>query len=126
MFPTDIRFEGLTYPSSETAFQAAKCLDMKDRKAFIHLNGYQAKKKGRKVNLRPDWESVKIDIMHQILKQKFSNPSLKQKLLDTENAELIEGNTWGDTFWGVDISTGKGENHLGKLLMQVRDELRKE
>lgn len=123
MFPCTISFEGLTYPSAESAFQAAKCLDPNDRIPFTKLNGYAAKKLGRKVALRADWESVKQDIMYQILKAKFSQREFKTQLLRTGDAELIEGNTWNDTFWGVNIRTGKGRNHLGKLLMRVRNEL---
>lgn len=122
MFPCTISFEGLTYPSAESAFQAAKCLDPNDRIPFTKLNGYAAKKLGRKVALRADWETVKQDIMYQILKAKFSQQEFKTQLLHTGNAELIEGNTWNDTFWGVNVRTGKGRNHLGKLLMRVRTE----
>lgn len=121
MYPTHVQFEGLTYPCAESAFQAAKCLLMEERQAFTNMNGYEAKKAGRRVVLRGDWESVKLDIMKTILMNKFSKPYLREKLLQTQDAELIEGNTWNDTFWGVDIRSGKGLNHLGKLLMQVRD-----
>lgn len=65
--------------------------------------------------------------MYQIIKDKFTrNPDLRKKLLETGNEELIEGNWWHDTYWGVDIKTGKGQNKLGKILMKVREELRKE
>lgn len=118
-----IEFEGITYPSSEHAFQAAKTLDM-DRRAFIATRSSpgSAKIEGRRVRLRKDWERVKIDIMKDILRIKFTNPTLKKKLLDTGQAILCEGNNWGDTFWG--ICKGKGTNHLGRLLMQIREELR--
>ena len=73
--------------------------------------------------LRDDWEAVKIQIMYQIVYAKFSqNPLLKQKLLDTGDAYLQEGNTWYDTFWGV--CNGVGQNNLGYILMRVREELR--
>jgi len=63
--------------------------------------------------------------MTTIVRNKFkAHPDLKKKLLETGTAKLIEGNTWHDTFWGVNINTGKGENHLGKILMQVRSELK--
>jgi len=88
---------------------------------------YLAKKRGRSVNIREDWEEVKVDIMRKGLKAKFTqNESLKQKLLKTGDAYLEEGNDWGDTFWGVDLDTGKGQNHLGKMLMKLRDDLRNE
>lgn len=123
MYPCSVTFEGQTYPSSESAFQAAKCLDENDRRAFTNLNGYAAKKKGRRVSLRPDWESVKLDIMFAILQNKFEKPALQKMLLATGNAKLVEGNTWNDTFWGVDIASGSGLNNLGVLLMRVREKL---
>lgn len=89
----------------------------------ISLNPQSAKRLGRSVLLRPDWEEIKYDVMYQVCKAKFQqNPDLGQKLLKTGNAELIEGNTWGDRIWGV--CKGIGENNLGKTLMRVRDELR--
>lgn len=126
MYPCPVFFEGQTYSCSEAAFQAAKCQDPKDRTPFLSLNGYQAKKLGRKVHLRPDWEQVKIPIMRGILAQKFSqqNHKLVFQLLETEDAELIEYNTWHDTFWGVDTNTNTGKNMLGKLLMETRAKLR--
>ena len=117
-----VHFEGLTFSNTEAAFQAAKCLDMKERERFLGLSGGQAKRLGKRVELRPDWEDVKIDIMRQVLKSKFSqNPELKTKLIATGDAELVEGNNWRDFYWGV--CNGKGQNHLGKLLMEVRAEL---
>ena len=117
-----VPFEGLTFSNTEAAFQAAKCLDMKERERFLGLSGGQAKRLGRRVELRSDWEEVKIDIMRQVLKSKFTqNPELGEKLIATGDAELIEGNNWNDRFWGV--CRGVGKNHLGKLLMEVRAEL---
>jgi ribA/ribD-fused uncharacterized protein len=81
-----------------------------------------AKREARKRTMRPDWELIKQDVMLQFLRAKFfGNIELARKLMATGNAELIEGNTWGDTYWGV--CRGKGENHLGKLLMRVRAEV---
>jgi len=117
-----VYINGESYPSAEHAFQAMKSLD-KDTRITMSVcpSAKDAKKFGRKINLRYDWEDVKVDIMHQILKSKFENPELAQKLKATGNEELIEGNTWGDTFWGV--CKGEGKNMLGKLLMQVREEI---
>jgi len=110
------------YPSAEHAFQAMKSLDRDVRITMsVCPTAKDAKRYGRKINLRSDWEDVKVDIMYDILKAKFSNPVLAQKLLDTGDEELIEGNTWGDTFWGV--CKGEGENNLGRLLMKVRSEI---
>ena len=80
-----------------------------------------AKRIGRKVSLRPDWEDVKIPIMLGLLITKFYDARLRAMLLETGDAELVEGNYWNDRFWGVDIRTGRGENHLGQLLMTVRN-----
>lgn len=119
-----VTYEGVTYLNNEAAFQAQKCLDPNDRPAFAQLNPSKAKRLGRQVALRPDWEQVKIPIMTQIVRAKFTqNEALKQQLLATGNLILEEGNTWHDTFWGVDSNTRQGENHLGKILMAVREEL---
>ena len=89
---------------------------------FCGLNPQAAKRLGRRVELRPDWESVKYDVMYQVCKAKFTqNPNLLERLLATGDAELVEGNTWGDQVWGV--CKGVGENHLGKTLMRIRAEL---
>ncbi|MDR1638553.1 MAG: NADAR family protein [Clostridiales bacterium] len=118
-----VKYEGLIYTNAEAAFQSAKLLDSEERKQFCALSPAVAKRLGRKVNLRPDWETVKVGIMEEILFSKFTDcEDLKEKLLATEDAELIEGNTWNDRFWGVCKGTGK--NMLGKTLMKVRDRIR--
>lgn len=117
-----ITYEDVTYQNAEAAFQAMKVINPEQRKSFAHLPPNRAKAKGRNVRLRHDWEKVKIRIMYEIVKAKFTqNADLKRKLLDTGNADLIEGNTWNDTFWGV--CRGKGKNELGKILVRVRSEL---
>lgn len=117
-------WDGRTYRNSEAAFQSAKSLDPAERDLFSSMAGVVAKRTGKKVRLRNDWMDVKVGIMREIVRAKFmQNPDLLQKLLDTGDAELIEGNSWHDTFWGVDQATGEGENHLGRILMQVRAEL---
>ena len=120
-FNVQVIYNGITYENNESAFQAQKQPNIAH--TFSHLNPSQAKRKGRKVVLRNDWEKVKDEIMYNICLCKFTqNEELKQKLLNTGNAELIEGNTWNDTYWG--ICRGRGKNHLGKILMQIREELR--
>lgn len=123
-----IEFEGLKYTSVEHAYQAAKTEDDNLRATIASLTtpGY-AKKAGRNLLLREDWEDVKIPIMLRLLQKKFRNPILKAALLQTGDAYLVEGNYWHDNFWG-NCSCSRcqriqGENWLGKLLMQVRDEL---
>lgn len=116
-----VEFEGLCYPSVEHAFQAAKTLDKEQRKGFLKIKANEAKRLGRKVTLRSDWEEVKLSIMKELLIKKFQHEDLKQKLLMTRPHKLIEGNNWNDTFWGV--CRGEGQNNLGKLIMEVRDSL---
>ena len=122
MYPTILYVNGEMYPSAEHAFQASKSLN-KDIRMGISVcrSAKEAKEAGRLVSLRPDWEDVKVDIMYNILKAKFENPELADKLRNTKDEDLIEGNTWGDKFWGV--CKGEGKNTLGVLLMKVRNEL---
>lgn len=122
--PCTVEYDGMTYNCSEAAYQAAKTTDASLRIAFTTMNGSKAKFAGQKLPIRADWNDVKVDVMYQIVKDKFSrNPELKEKLLSTGTLQLIEGNYWGDKFWG--ICNGEGENHLGKILMRVRRELSK-
>lgn len=122
-YNVQVTHEDITYPSVEHAYQAAKTLNRVDRQCIANLAsaGY-AKSYGKKVALRADWEQVKISIMRELLIQKFNIPELRDKLLKTQDMELIEGNYWSDTFWGV--CKGVGENHLGKLLMEIRKQLK--
>ena len=122
-YMVDVEFDGKIYPSTEHAFQAAKTFDEKDREDVRQADTPKlAKKLGKLVKLREDWDSVRLSVMEDMLRKKFENPELRRKLLETGHAELIEGNYWHDTFWGV--CDGKGENNLGKLLMKIRDEIR--
>jgi ribA/ribD-fused uncharacterized protein len=117
---------GETYPTVEHAFQAAKTFDSEQRKMIQAApTPITARQLGRAVTLRADWEQVKFGIMYQLLKQKFARPDMAQALLSTDDAELIEGNAWGDQVWGCVKVKGQwiGKNRLGKLLMQVRSEL---
>lgn len=122
-WPASIDFEGINYPTVEHAYQASKTLDFQSRlKIAATRSPGKAKRLGRTLTIREDWDEVKLDIMYTLVKQKFiQHYPLGKMLLWTAPRELIEGNTWGDTFWGV--CRGKGHNHLGKILMRVRDEL---
>ncbi|MNO13191.1 Swarming motility protein YbiA [compost metagenome] len=121
-----VTFESVEYPSSEHAYMAAKTTHPDGREWIRSMaTPGEAKKAGRKLRLRPDWEQVKQDVMYQILMDKFTrHPMLQAKLLATGNQELIEGNWWGDKIWGVCLKTNQGQNLLGKLLMKVRGELK--
>ena len=123
-----VTYLGLTYQNNEAAFQSAKVIGTKQesqRQAFTHLAPNEAKRKGRHVSLRPDWEKAKDQVMYEIVKNKFANNSdLQEKLLATGNAILTEGNTWHDVYWGYDMRQKRGQNKLGKILMRVRQELK--
>ena len=122
-YPTKIKYNGIQYLNNEAAFQAQKCTTMEDRIKFSSLNPSDAKKLGRRIILRNDWESVKISIMREIVFEKFKqNPHLTEKLLDTGNIYLEEGNNWGDRIWGT--VNGVGRNELGKILMEVREKIK--
>ncbi len=119
-----VYLDGISYPSLEHAYQAAKTLDEKER-SWIKASSYAgiAKRKGQRVTMRKDWDRIKRRVMLKLVMDKFTrNEDLKVKLLDTEDALLVEDNTWGDTYWGQ--YNGKGKNHLGKILMRIRDQLR--
>lgn len=119
----------IVFPTVEHYFQAAKTLNMEDYEAIATADTPgQAKRLGRNVELREDWEEIKEQIMLDALRKKFERPSFRTRLLATDNEELIEGNTWHDNTWG-DCSCDrcqdiKGQNKLGKLLMQIREEIK--
>jgi ribA/ribD-fused uncharacterized protein len=122
-WPSPIWALCMEWPTAEHLYQAAKTTDDSERARIARQpTPAMAKKAGRMVTLRPDWEDIKLPSMEWIVKQKFvQNHTLREMLLDTGDQELIEANTWGDTFWGV--CRGVGENHLGQILMKVRQEL---
>ena len=120
----DIEFDGEIYRTVEHAYQAAKTLDLREREQIrISPTPGSAKRRGRYVKMRKDWDNIKIDIMLSLLRKKFQDECLKKKLLATGNRILQEGNMWGDILWGVDLKSGKGKNMLGKLIMNVRKEI---
>jgi ribA/ribD-fused uncharacterized protein len=124
-YPAPITYKGIDYPTTEHAYQAQKSTKNSD-KLTIAATATPAKAKvaARMLKRRSNWDKIKVEVMLDVLRLKFEPGSdLAKKLLATNNAKLYEGNTWGDIFWGV--YEGKGENKLGKLLMQVRKELRK-
>ena len=112
---------GLEFQNSEAAFQSQKSVNKDIQRQFCSLNPSDAKHLAHRLPLREDWESVKVDIMRDVLQAKFSDLSLKRRLINTHPHKLVEGNTWGDRYWGVCGGTGK--NYLGRLLMELRDKL---
>ncbi len=125
-YPATVTFDGQEWPSVEHAYQAAKTNSKTQREAIHRLpSARDAKKMGKLVDVRSDWDDVKVDIMYALVKEKFSRHShLQALLLATEDAEIVEGNWWGDTFWGV--CKGQGLNNLGKILMRIREEIKNE
>jgi N-glycosidase YbiA len=122
-----IILEGMTFPTTEHAYVAAQTTDPELRAVIRDLPTPGKAKKHLKVNgipRRADWDKIKLAVMEDIVRQKFANPVLAAALIATGDEELVEGNTWGDTFWGVDLTTGVGENHLGRILMKIRNEIR--
>lgn len=122
--PKGVLFDGMMFPTSEHAFAAAKTTSHEQRQMICNASSPGvAKRLGRQVDLRHDWEEIKTEVMKQIVMNKFSRDKhLRLALLQTGDMELIEGNTWGDTIWGK--VNGRGQNRLGKILMEVRTELR--
>ena len=132
-YPVNIQYESIDYPTVEHAFVAAKSMDMLFRRRISQIpedEAGKAKRKGRnksECKLRYNWDLMKVSVMKNLLIQKFSYNEFKSLLLSTEQQELIEGNYWHDNFWG-DCYCKKctsiiGKNMLGKLLMEVRDEV---
>lgn len=114
----------LTYDTVEAAYQAGKSLDPKDWKRFQRaVSPGAAKALGQKVQMRPDWDEVKFAHMEGLLRQKFARGSKLAKMLTAITGTIEEGNTWNDRIWGIDLNSGIGENHLGRLLMHIRDDL---
>lgn len=112
------------YPSVENAYQAAKTNVFNEKQKLSQVSAGQAKRMGREITIRPDWDKVKIAVMKDLVKKKFSySPELRLKLINTAG-HIQEGNYWNDRFWGVDLKTGEGENNLGKIIMQTRDALK--
>lgn len=120
-WPAKVVLDGAEYSSVEHAYVAAKTTNKTARNDIADMTPGQAKRYGRTLKLRPDWEKIKLTVMEDLVRQKFKHPNLARLLQATDDAELVEGNTWGDTFWGV--CKGQGQNHLGKILMRVRSEL---
>lgn len=123
-YKCEIKYGHFTYNSSECAYMSEKREDLKWKEFCSTSSAAEVKKKSRSVKIRPDWDRIKIRVMFDVLRIKFSIPELREKLLATGDQELIEGNDWNDTFWGVDKNTGEGRNFLGRILMHIRQEIR--
>lgn len=126
--------DGITWPSTEHYYQAAKTSDPLWKMRILNAPYYKedciegqrsVKSLGKSCPMRTDWDDVRLEVMDKALRMKFrADNEMGSKLAETGNVELIEGNTWGDVFFGV--CNGQGENNLGKLLMTLRSEIQKE
>lgn len=120
-----VEYQGLEFDCVEKAYQAAKCKNEADMLLFQKMTAAESKHahENGAYEIREDWEEIKFRVMYDLVWQKFHNcEELRQKLLATAEAELVEGNTWNDTYWG--ICDGIGENNLGKILMRVRNSIK--
>jgi|10_taG_2_1085330.scaffolds.fasta_scaffold93303_1 hypothetical protein len=127
--PCTVDFGGLIYPSSEHAYMAAKSLDPDVKHQVARLSdGKAAKRFGKTIDIRPDWDEIKVEYMSRIVRRKFEDRGLAERLLATGDAHLIEGNYWHDQHWGSCTCAKhrgvSGDNWLGRILMTVRDEIR--
>lgn len=126
-YPAKMLFDGIAYENAESAYQAQKLENPAERVQFSCLFGDEAKKLGKTVMVRPDWEEVKLETMERIVETKFTqNPLLARLLVETGDIPLLGGNRWGDTYWGIRLDTREGENHLGKILMALRQRFQTE
>lgn len=123
MYPCKIRVNGLEFKCAEACFQSFKTTDTELRAKFQHLNGFEAKKLGKKIKLRPDWNDIRLEVMRRVVYAKFhQNPELQKLLADVQGWCIVEDNTWHDTFWGK--CDGVGENWLGCILTAIRTYVR--
>ncbi len=135
-YPCEINYEGIKYPSVEHFYVAQKIKDdqIVDGKfmPWIDIREYiskisspgEVKRLGRKLQIRKDWDAIKLSIMEYGVNQKFKNEALQEMLISTRDEELIEGNSWHDNFFGscqCSKCGNSGANNLGKILMKVRD-----
>ena len=122
--PCTVNFEGESYDSVEHAYQASKTLCPTERSCFKDITAGQAKRMSRNITIRDDWDDVRLENMRWLLSQKYLTPKYKKLLLDTGDCEIQEGNRWGDKFWGVCLKTGEGENHLGRMIAEIREAIK--
>lgn len=117
MYPSPIIINGLHFTCVESAFQSFKTLDPEIRKQFQSLSGKEAKALGRRIELRDDWNKIRVEIMKGLIRAKFQNPILSEKLIAITEP-IVEDNTWNDRFWGK--CNGEGQNQLGRILEAER------
>lgn len=112
------------YPSSENLYQALKCKYIKDRELFQNVDPHKSKRIGRSIEIRSDWDNVRLEAMKLAIDLKFKNIELAEKLIDLPDDKIIEFNNWGDRFFG--ICNGEGLDHLGKILRAKKQQIIKD
>lgn len=125
-YPCEILFQDKVFPSVEHAYMSAKNPDP-EWQAFctdFSVPARKIKEMSRSLELVENWYDIRISVMRECLREKFSQEPFRSLLLETGEEFIQEGTYWGDTFWGVDIPTNVGENHLGRLIMEIREALR--
>ena len=120
-----IDYQGRNFPSVEHAYQSMKqdSETWRQKCADYTITSAAIKKMAQEIDKRPDWNRIKLSVMRECVKLKFLQEPFRTRLIETGNMEIIEGNWWHDTFWGVDKDTMEGSNNLGKLIMEVRSSL---
>ncbi len=122
-----VQYGMMIYDHVENAYHAAKSLDFNVRRQFMHLTASEAKKLGRQIECRPDWEKVKLAVMEILVREKFLHRKPLGLLLASGTMQIEEGNTWHDNFWGIcrcpKCANLEAYNHLGELLMKIRGEM---
>lgn len=122
-FPIKIEYDEIVYPSVENAYQAGKLINRKDREMFINITPGQAKKLWRNYPTYNLTEEFRLNLMYQLLSIKFNQEPFKSLLIATDNCNIIEKNYWGDMFFGYCLKTNQGKNHLGQMIMNIREKL---
>lgn len=124
--PCEIELHGNIYQSVESAYQSEKSNNENWKRFCLNNSSRDVKIASKKIKIRKNWNDVKLRIMENLLKQKFSKEPFKTLLLETGDENIVEGVYWNDLFWGVDLtrSPNIGENHLGRLIMKIRDNLK--
>lgn len=121
-FPKPIKLEGIEYKTVENFYQAMKTTDRTIRADIAKMSPSDAKRVGRfELELRPDWEQIKLQVMEYIVRKKFMIPELREKLLFIKEP-IIEHNDYQDKYWGVDSRTGVGQNRLGQIIEKIKKE----
>ena len=122
-FPIKIEYDGIVYPSIENAYQAGKLINKKDREMFIDITPGKAKKLWRNYPTYNLTEEFRLNLMYQLLSIKFNQEPFKSLLIATKDCNIIEKNYWGDKFFGYCLKTNQGKNHLGQMIMKIRETL---